>query len=126
MAFYPFAAAPALTLQNSTQLAGFTLQNATPNIISWSVPNDGQVHRFAVYGQVRVTSAETGGAIQVAYTYPDGSAVTDSLDAGGHAATHQTFSVRLIMCAPGTAVTVQQSSALSAGAAVAWAEIWGS
>jgi hypothetical protein len=113
-----------LALQATTPVAGYTLINGTGTIISYTSPNDGAIHPVAVFGGVRVTSTETGGAIQLSYTYPDGSATTDSLNAGGAGAGHNLFTARLALIEANTAFQINQSSALSSGAAVAWAQIW--
>jgi hypothetical protein len=106
-----------------TGLAGFALQNGTPNIISWTAPNDGQVHSVEVIESIRVTNAETGGATQEAYTPPDGNPITKASDAGGHGV--GTFTQRFtLLMAPNTTFTHQQSSALSLGAAIAWVQLW--
>jgi hypothetical protein len=131
MPFTPFAAPVVLTvqsLQGDTGPAGFALQNATPNILTWNVPNDGKAHTFIVQGQVHATVAETGGAIQIAYTQPDGNAQTTVIDAGGHGISTSglgssgNFS-RVVQA--GSTVILQQGSALTAGTAVLFATLWG-
>jgi len=112
-------------LQNvaSTGPAGFALQNATPNILTWTAPADGQMHRFMIIEVVHVTALETGGITQVAWTAPDGTATSTQLNAGAHAiGEFSTSQIKLV--APGTTVTYQQSGALTGGAAQAYAEIW--
>lgn len=118
----PAALGPVAT----TGVNGFALQNATPTILTWVVPNDGQMHRFAVFGGVNVTSGETGGAIGVTYKYPDGTSSTDSLVNGGLSSGHQLYNARLAPVQAGATVTVNQTSALTGGTASTWAEIWGS
>lgn len=113
-----------LRMEGATPIAGFVLQNGTPNILSWTAPNDDQMHRFTVYYVVRVTSAETGGASQVTWNGPDGTAVTTALDPGGHGNGMFSGSQQKLI-APGSTVTVQQSSALTVGAALMWSELWG-
>jgi hypothetical protein len=111
-----------LALVASTGLSGFALQNGTPSIISWTAPADGQMHRFMLTEVVHVTSSETGGATQAAWTAPDGTATSTALNSGTH--TNGVFSVSQVkMIAPGSTVIYQQSSALTAGAAIAYAEI---
>jgi hypothetical protein len=115
-----------LGLQVAAAAAGVALQNATPNIISWTAPNDGQNHRVMIFGGKRVTLAETGGVIQVNATDPGGGAIARQLDAGGHVAGDYVYTAAQFVVQAGTTVTVQQSSALTAGTSVTWAEIWGS
>lgn len=121
-------AAPALVA--STGTTGFTLINGTQNILTWTPPNDGNMHRFYVATSFLVTSNETGGLLQVTYTDPGGNVRTRSLQAAGQAAgyyngTGATPAVATT-CQGGSQVIVQQASALTAGAAILWAEIWGS
>lgn len=116
-----------LVLQAATPVAGFALVNGTPNIIGWTAPNDGQQHRFTVFTIMDITAAETGGTVNVNFTMPNGVAAGYTILTGGAGAgqnfnqTTQTF-----ICKAGTAVTVVQATALTAGAATMWAEIWGS
>jgi hypothetical protein len=125
--FYPNGGAAPLQPQASTGLAGFTLQNATPGILSWTAPNDGQLHRFTIFGSIHVTSAETGGQITVNYTLPDGSTPSHTLFAAGLGVGDSTPALNLsIPIKPGTTVQINQNTVLSAGAAIMWAEIWGS
>lgn len=130
MSELPFAVAPVMGLLATTQLAnpgGFALQNATPPILAWTAPSDGNLHRVTVIGTLDVTSGETGGAIHVALTAPDGT-VTNSpvVSNGGLAAGAYALTTVTLLCKAGTSVTVQQQSALTAGAALAWFELWGS
>ena len=111
----------------TTGIGGFALQDATPTILSWTAPSDGNMHRILTLGLLRVTSAETGGEIQSNGTSPDGSAFTGfTNDAGSHGSSgHYTLDIFPVLIAPGTTYYTVQTSALTAGAAVLWAEIWG-
>ena len=128
MSLQPFAAAPAMVRQAATPLSGYTLVNGTGNILTWNVPNDGQLHRFTVFASEDVTVATTGGTIAVSFTMPDGTGGAWGVLPGSQASLGFNFSQTsyLVLCQPGTVVTVLQSTALTAGAAKAWAEIWGS
>ena|SRR5215472_95885 len=106
-----------------TPNAGFALQNATPTIISWSVPNDGNQHRFVIVATINVTLAETGGTVTGNFTIA-GIATTPQLTAGGSAAGIVNPNYRGGICDPNTTVSVVQSTALTAGAAVIFVEIW--
>jgi hypothetical protein len=117
-----------LTFQISTPMTGFPLVNGTPNIISWTAPNDGKMHRFLVWGGETVSSAQTGGEINVTFTAPDGSVqnitmLGPSLSTGFSLidAVYQMMSLIL----PGTTVSINQATAQTAGAAKLYAEIWG-
>jgi hypothetical protein len=110
----------------STGPLGFALQNATPTILTWQAPNDGNLHRVFFIGSVDVTLAETGGAVSGNVTPPaGGSAAQPQILAAGQAAGNHVGSAAAIV-GSGTTVTVTQTSALSAGTAVAWVEVWGS
>jgi hypothetical protein len=134
MGWYPDGAIPPLQLQASTfplyGPAGFALQNGTPTIIQWTPPNDGLMHRFMIGVSFLVTSAETGGSLQVTYNDPGGGGRIRQLFAAGQAAGYYngqgTTPAMLTICEGGVPVIVEQSTALTAGAAVLWAEIWGS
>lgn len=122
------AAVSAATLQKqaATSLSGYTLVNGTGNIITWTAPSDGAMHRFILVGLLRVTGTETGGAISVSFTAPDGTASgPQQVSAAGQAAGLHNFSTIFnTVVQPGSTVTVSQTSALTAGAAVWWGEIW--
>lgn len=115
-----------LAKQAATPTTGYTLVNGTGNVITWTAPNDGQQHRFQITGSLNVTSLETGGEIDLAFTTPDGTAVSGVplFNSGLGAGVSATFFSRL--CKANTTVTVSQAVALSGGAAVAYFEIWGS
>lgn len=128
MSLQPFTTLVAMARQAATAFAGYTLVNGTGTIISWAIPNDGQLHRFTVFASEDVISATTGGAITVSWTLPDGTAASFVIlpatqAATGFVAAQVSYQV---LARPGTTVTVTQSSALTGGSAVAWAEIWGS
>jgi hypothetical protein len=117
-----------LVMVAGTGIAGFALQNGTPTILSWTAPNDGLLHRVTLFGLIHVTSLETGGQVSMQYFGPFGGATAHTstilaaglaADTGGQAANF--FNVPV---GPGTTVTVAQTSALTAGAATLWAELW--
>lgn len=117
---------PAFQKVADTGLQGYTLINGTGPILTWQTPNDGLMHVCQIMGMIRVTSAETGGQIQSNGTSPDGSPfVQFTSDAGGHPIGHFEMSAMYIALAPNTLYTMAQSTALTAGAAVCWAQIWG-
>jgi hypothetical protein len=128
----PFADAPILGLLASTfplsGTAGFALQNGTPNILTWTAPNDGALHRVALFAVKHVTSTETGGVIAVTYTLPDGTASAAHTLLGGSQASGDLVpsGAFLVLVEANTTVTVKQNSALTGGASIMWAEIWGS
>jgi hypothetical protein len=121
----------ALQLQAATAVGGFALQDATPTIISWTAPSDGKLHRCMIFTLLSVTLAETGGACQATVTPPSGAQQSFSIFAAGKAAgvyhgDGASFGdLWGLLVEAGTTVTLAQSSALTAGTASVWAEIWG-
>ena len=114
-----------LSLQATTGVDGYTLINGTGDVITYQPPSDGGLHRVTIHATLSVTSGETGGAVIATGTAPDGSALSVTLFAGG--ASNGASRIQSSMQVKGgTTVAVHQSSALTAGAAVMWAEIWGS
>lgn len=118
-----FPAAGILVQVATTGTAGFALQNATPTILSWTAPNDGNAHVVAPFGNVHISSAETGGVISGTFTDPGGNSGNAQLDAGGHGASTVTFNGKQIMIGPGTTFSIVQT-ALTIGAATVWCSIW--
>ena len=120
MVAYPF------NKQAATPVAGVALVNATPNILTWTAPSDGALHRVSILATLDVTSGATAGALGVTITAPDGTSGTLSLFAGGHtAALYGPAAPMDLIVQSGSTVTVAQTSGLSGGAATVWAEIWG-
>lgn len=115
-----------LALVATTDITGYTLVNGTGQILSWQTPNDGQMHRVLVFCTVNITSAETGGGIQAASSPPGTGSHLNTVDAGGHGAGVTYAPPAELIAGPNTTVVVNQSSALTVGAAVAFIEVWGS
>lgn len=114
------------SLLAANAFAGFSLQNGTPTILSWAAPNDGVMHRVHVMGTQHVTSAETGGTVNATCTLPDGTTGTFQLFASGAGGGAHNLSFESYLIAPNTTFSVVQGSALTAGAAKVWFELWGS
>lgn len=126
MSEQPFAAAPVIGLLAQTAPGGFALQNGTPVLLSWTAPNDGKQHRVAFVCQQFTTAAQTGGQVNISGTDPLGNTFSfGALAAGAGAGAHvNTNSWDLI--SPGTTVQLVQTTALTAGASIVCAELWGS
>jgi hypothetical protein len=124
----PFSnpAASGLTKQAATPAAGFPLVNGTPTIISYTAPNDGNIHTAMVSITKVVTSTETGGQINIAFTV--GGQAQNLVLMGGANPPGVIFTANAIryltMMDPNTTVTVSQSVALTAGASVVYAELF--
>lgn len=104
-----------------TPVAGFALQNGTPSLgVQWTAPNDGNPHAVVICGEVNCSVATTGGAVAVTYTAPDGTVNTNAVFQNGSVAVgiHPVSSQQTILIAPGSTITAQQSTAMTAGAAV--------
>jgi hypothetical protein len=93
------------------------LINGTQTIVSYNVPNDGKQHAINLQAFQSVTVAETGGAVSISVTTGGNTFSPISLFPGG-GATGPTRTNFQLAADPGTTVTVTQSSALTAGAAV--------
>ena len=114
--------------QAATAAAGYTLVNGTGTVISWTVPNDGALHAAVIPVSLVVTTGETGGQILLNYTTPDGTARTTNYVSAGLAAGFygpSSAQFQTLLCAPGSTVSLTQNTALTAGAAKLWAQIWG-
>lgn len=120
------AAGSALQLQAATPAAGFALTAGTPTLLTWTPPNDGKQHRFIITASMHVTVATTGGEVDADFTLPDGTATSEQIYTAtqGTGAPWPNDVSRVVKA--GAAVTVVQSSPVTAGAALVWAEIWGS
>lgn len=129
MGFFPFAppaAAGGLALQAATPVGGYALVNGTGPVISWTAPADGAVHTVVVAAFARVTLAETGGQVNLSWTDPGGTPASGVALPGGKAAGIVTPNFPMVLpVQAGSTVSVSQGTALTAGAATAWAEIWG-
>lgn len=128
MGYFPLTTTPVLQRQVTTPPAGYTLVNGTGTVIAWTAPNDGVQHRVQLFASLSVTATETGGTIIVSYTAPDGTSTSHTVYAAGQIAVDvivQGAPFAIIVKA-GTTVTLSQSAALTAGASVLFAEIWGS
>jgi hypothetical protein len=122
MVAYPPAAQKLLA---STPVAGYTLVNGTGTIFSWTAPNDGALHRVTIAINQIVTSIETGGATGLTnLTSPNGAVHSPGLNAGGAGAGLTQLTSSFFVQA-GTTVTFAQTSALTGGAAILWADLWG-
>ena len=112
----------------TTGAAGFALQNATPTILSWTAQNDGNLHYIAgISVLVDCTAAATGGALSVvAYGVGGNASTADQISAGGFGVGQTIVYENPIVLPPGQLVRLEQSGALTAGAATVYAEIWAS
>lgn len=124
MSFTPFG--PAYALQEQIGVAGTPLVNGTPTVLSWTAPADGQEHRAFVIATLHVTGAATGGALHVTGTTPDGTGAANPQMLPASEAVGVFQNIVTLIVASGSVVALVQTTALTAGAALLWAEIWGS
>jgi hypothetical protein len=118
-----------LTRKASTDPAGFTLVDGTPDIISWTPPDDGQLHIVTVAFQMDVTSDTTGGRIDALFTLPDGGSPQGVVITNAQAGTGFNYNNYLayfpMLIRAGSTFTIRQATALTGGAATLWAIILG-
>jgi hypothetical protein len=100
---------------STTSVQNFNLSNGTIQIAGLSTPAGGLFRTAVIAGAVVVSSNETGGQIQASWTFEFG-AQTQTLQAGTSSTGTYFFNTTLI-ADPGTAVLVNQSTALTGGAA---------
>jgi hypothetical protein len=115
-----------LALQATTGSTGYTLVNNTGNIITWTAPNDGVMHRVMLVMNTDVSSSATGGQISISITSPNSASHAPVVLAASQTAAYYYNQMAFFLVAPNTSVTLQQTTALTAGAALLWAEIWAS
>ena len=128
MGFLPFAITDAFALQVTTGPGGQALADSTAAVVSWTAPDDGQLHRFTAFAALAITDDETGGQVDLKWTSPDGTDQDETvfaadLTAGSYPA-DSGYLMQLV--APGSTVSWSQATALTGGASVLYAEIWGS
>lgn len=114
----------------TTGASGYALVNSTGTILSWTAPNDGNLHTVLVSGGMNVSGTPAGGRIYTTFVV-GGSSQTNMLlinptSSGYWSMTsgHNTPGVVGFCCDPNTTVTVQQGSALTSGTATLYATIF--
>lgn len=108
---------------NSTGPNGVALVNGTPNILTWTAPNDGNLHFATVGAVLATTSTCTGGAVNISGT-TGGVAWAHTLIGANQTAGGATGTSGPVAIDPGTTLTVLQATALTAGAAKLYAGIF--
>jgi len=128
MTFHPLAPVPGLAVLAATPAAGYTMINGTGTIITWTAPNDGNLHYVLVFSIKHVTSNETGGDVNLAFTNPaGGTKTTDFIGAGktidDYACDFPQW--QFLVTTGGGTVTLAQNTALTGGASKVYAALWG-
>lgn len=116
-----------LSNQVSTPTAGFAKTNGTPIILSLTTPNDGNMHLVTIAIAENVTALETGGQVSIIYTAGGHASGNVILYNGGAAAGFHNQSdtfIYTVLADPNTTVTLQQTTALTAGGpTTVWASL---
>jgi hypothetical protein len=119
---------PTLTLQATTGTSGYALVNGTGTIISWTAPNDGNLHRVLIFALLYVLTTETGGQITLSLTSPAAAGYTPGIFASNlaGAGNYLPSAGTATLIQAGTTFAIRQNVALTAGSATLYAEIWAS
>ena len=115
------AAVTGLPIGDATTGSGVTLVNGNQVILTVRVPTDGRSHWFSAVCIKEVSAVLTGGAIAVTYT--DASDVVQTSTTTATTVGKHPLNVAAGSCAPGTAVQVTQSTAMTAGAATVYGKV---
>lgn len=119
-----------LLQQATTGGSGYALVNGTGTIISWTAPNDGNMHRVLVFAVLHITSNETGGTIALNFDLPDGTTGNKTIFSQNQSASVvyplANNCPQFLLVEANTAVSLSQSTALTGGAATLFAELWAS
>lgn len=96
----------------------FVLQNGTPTILSYTLPNDGRLHGVLVVASCVPTASMTGGACTFSFTDGASGNVTGPLTAfaGGFGVGSLPGTSSGQLLSGGSTITIAQSSALTVGA----------
>ena len=116
-----------VVLQATTPTTGVALINGTQDFLTWTAPNDGNLHRILVFGNKITTVNETGGTISAVLPPSINTTVIGATTAGtwpfGVFGGAQFYGC-LVPAA--TQFKISQTAALTAGASKFYGEIWGS
>ena len=95
--------------------------------MQWTAPGDGRMHMVVCPVLQYVSSAETGGAVKLEATTSQGPVQQVIVFAGGSGTGvggSTNGELLTILVEPGQAISLQQTSALTGGAATVWAQLW--
>lgn len=113
-----------LAMVADTGGGGFALQNGTPTILSWTAPNDGNLHSVILTASIIVTSAETGGAVGAKLTLSNGTSGGEQIEPPNLGPGLYVNRMANVAVPAGATYALYQSSSLTAGAATLYAQIW--
>jgi len=128
MTLTPVAAGGAFTKVAATPYAGVALINGTQSILSWTAPDDGKMHHILLGFMEDVTSVLTGGTVRFAIVLPDGTVYNLNVGAANASAGPHANAVgqSAFLIQAGSTVLLSQVAAMTAGAALVWAEFYAS
>lgn len=115
-----------LGLVASTGPNGFALQNASPVILQWAAPNDGLMHRAIIFSLLVVTSLQTAGAVLAIFDNAGHNLFAGGLAAGSYWPSAGPYPAVVIPPGAASNLVQLQQTAMTAGAATLYAEIWAS
>jgi hypothetical protein len=117
---------PALNQVATTGLTGYALINGTGNItgLSWTAPNDGALHRVMLVGAVVASGSPAGGAIVVSSTDPSDTARAAQAAFSAPSSGYNFPTEGFYLIYPNTTFQVKQNSALTAGSATLYCDLW--
>ena len=116
-----------LTRVATTGPNGFALQNGTPTILSWTAPNDGALHDVLIMATEEITVALTGGIVAAGWNTTNYfTRVFDNTAVDVYPGPFNSLG-RAPICfsvLPGGQALLFQYSAVTAGAATIYADMW--
>jgi hypothetical protein len=102
-------------------VTNFALQNATPNILTYTTPNDGQYHIITIVGLLIVNTVEAGGQINFSVGGNPGILFASNKAVGTY---NIPDTINMMLAGPNASVLVSQATALTSGAANIDLEVW--
>jgi trimeric autotransporter adhesin len=110
----------------TTGLTGVALVNGTGNLsgMTWTAPNDGNLHRVLLLATTVASGSPSGGIIQASYTDPSNTARASQGAFATQASGYNYPSQFVWMIYPNTTFLLKQTSPLTAGSATLYGDIW--
>lgn len=106
----------------TTGANGFALVNGTSTILAWTAPSDGNIHSFSIFFRCIIAVNETGGHVGFSF---GSTGLGVNLNGGGEGnGDHPNESGSAYVALSGETITISQLSALTAGSATVYCEIW--
>ena len=123
-------AGAAMTLVATTGAAGVGLINGTQTILTWTAPNDGNLHYAQFCATMVVSVNQTGGACQVNGQAPTGAVSANPIFAGSLGAGvylgNNNDAIATFAVGPGKTASLTQQTAQTLGTAVIYAALFAS